>query len=88
MVSHKFFLSDVFPMNFEGGKFVLNKALSNHFQVSHTVNFTTVQPPGYRLAMQGCAAAAALTGCAAAAALTGCAALQGVFIHQTMLYVL
>ncbi|XP_018025315.1 mitochondrial import receptor subunit TOM40 homolog 1 [Hyalella azteca] len=40
--------TDVFPMVFEGGKFLLNKALSNHFQVSHTVNFSTVQPPGYR----------------------------------------
>lgn len=39
---------DVFPVMFEGGKFMLNKGLSNHFQVSHTVNFSTVQPPGYR----------------------------------------
>ena len=37
-------------MVFEGGKFVLNKALSNHFQVAHTVNFSTgeKQAPGYR----------------------------------------
>lgn len=40
--------TDVFPMVFDGGKFVLNKALSNHFQVSHSVDFSTVQPPGYR----------------------------------------
>jgi len=39
---------DVFPVMFEGGKFMLNKGLSNHFQVSHTINFSTVQPPGYR----------------------------------------
>ncbi|KAK4293554.1 hypothetical protein Pmani_017689 [Petrolisthes manimaculis] len=39
---------DVFPVMFEGGKFMLNKGLSNHFQVSHTVNLSTVQPPGYR----------------------------------------
>ncbi|XP_071544847.1 mitochondrial import receptor subunit TOM40 homolog 1 [Panulirus ornatus] len=39
---------DVFPVMFEGGKFMLNKGLSNHFQVSHTINFSTLQPPGYR----------------------------------------
>ncbi|XP_076028330.1 translocase of outer membrane 40 [Oratosquilla oratoria] len=39
---------DVFPAVFDGGKFMVNKGLSNHFQVSHTINFSTMQPPGYR----------------------------------------
>jgi hypothetical protein len=37
----------VFPVNFEGFRFVLNKPLSNHFQVSHTVNMGMMQS-GYR----------------------------------------
>lgn len=39
---------DVFPINFEGAKVVLNKGLSNHFQVSHTINMSSTQPGGYR----------------------------------------
>lgn len=27
------FVSDVMPVNFEGGKLMINKAISNHFQV-------------------------------------------------------
>ncbi|XP_055352133.1 mitochondrial import receptor subunit TOM40 homolog [Paramacrobiotus metropolitanus] len=38
---------DVFPSNFEGFRFMLNKPLSNHFQVSHTVNVGMMQS-GYR----------------------------------------
>ncbi|OQV13227.1 Mitochondrial import receptor subunit TOM40-like protein 1 [Hypsibius exemplaris] len=38
---------DIFPVNFEGFRFVLNKPLSNHFQVSHTVNIGMMQS-GYR----------------------------------------
>lgn len=40
-------VADVFPVNFEGFRFVLNKPLSNHFQVSHTVNVGMMQN-GYR----------------------------------------
>jgi len=39
---------DVFPMNFEGAKLMINKGLSNHFQVSHTLNLSSVTPSGYR----------------------------------------
>jgi mitochondrial import receptor subunit TOM40 len=39
---------DVMPMNFEGARFIVNKGLSNHFQVSHTLNLSTAQPGGYR----------------------------------------
>lgn len=36
------------PMNFEGAKLMVNKGLSNHFQVSHTINLSSTQPSGYR----------------------------------------
>ncbi|XP_004523968.1 mitochondrial import receptor subunit TOM40 homolog 1 [Ceratitis capitata] len=39
---------DVQAMTFEGAKVMLNKGLSNHFQVSHTLNLCTAQPSGYR----------------------------------------
>lgn len=39
---------DVFPVNFEGAKLMLNKGLSNHFQISHTVNMSSMTPSGYR----------------------------------------
>ncbi|KAG8183528.1 hypothetical protein JTE90_003876 [Oedothorax gibbosus] len=39
---------DVFPNPFEGSKVMVNKALSNHFQISHTLNLTNATPPGYR----------------------------------------
>lgn len=39
---------DVMAMTFEGAKVMLNKGLSNHFQVSHTLNLCTTQPSGYR----------------------------------------
>lgn len=41
---------DIFPQCFEGGKFIFSKGLSSHFQVSHTVNLSTVNPAasGYR----------------------------------------
>lgn len=35
-------------MTFEGAKVMLNKGLSNHFQVSHTLNLCSTQPSGYR----------------------------------------
>lgn len=36
------------PTNFEGAKLMIQKGLSNHFQVSHTINLCTTQPSGYR----------------------------------------
>jgi len=39
---------DVFPMFFEGYKFLVNKGLSQHFQVSHTLTLSGSQPSGYR----------------------------------------
>ncbi|XP_015905689.1 mitochondrial import receptor subunit TOM40 homolog 1 [Parasteatoda tepidariorum] len=38
---------DVFPTVFDGSKFMVTKALSNHFQISHTLNMTSPNP-GYR----------------------------------------
>lgn len=39
---------EVFPNNFEGAKLMVNKGLSNHFQISHTLNMSSVTPSGYR----------------------------------------
>ncbi len=38
----------VFPMYFEGAKLLVNKALSSHFQVSHTMTMSSAAPSGYR----------------------------------------
>uniref|UniRef100_T1IQW4 Uncharacterized protein n=1 Tax=Strigamia maritima TaxID=126957 RepID=T1IQW4_STRMM len=35
---------DVFPVNFEGAKLMINKGLSNHFQISHTLNMSSAFP--------------------------------------------
>ncbi|XP_076367070.1 mitochondrial import receptor subunit TOM40 homolog 1-like [Tachypleus tridentatus] len=39
---------DIFPVNFEGAKLMVNKGLSNHFQISHTLSMSSVTPSGYR----------------------------------------
>lgn len=39
---------DVFPGVFEGCRLVVNKVLSNHFQISHSVIMSSLQPSGYR----------------------------------------
>ena len=39
---------DVMPMFFEGYKFLVNKGLSQHFQVSHTLSLSNTTPSGYR----------------------------------------
>lgn len=39
---------DLFPVPFEGAKLVINKGLSNHFQISHTMSMSSLQPSGYR----------------------------------------
>jgi len=39
---------EIFPVNFEGAKIVVQKGLSNHFQVSHSLNLSSLTPSGYR----------------------------------------
>lgn len=39
---------DVFPVPFEGAKLVINKGLSNHFQICHNLTMSVLQPSGYR----------------------------------------
>ena len=39
---------DVFPVNFEGAKLMFNRGLSNHFQISHTINMSSFTSSGYR----------------------------------------
>ncbi|KAG7469242.1 hypothetical protein MATL_G00126810 [Megalops atlanticus] len=39
---------EVFPMQMEGVKLVVNKGLSNHFQVNHTITLSTLGDSGYR----------------------------------------
>lgn len=43
-----FSVSEVFPLQMEGVRLVVNKGLSNHFQVSHTVTLSTLGESGYR----------------------------------------
>ena len=35
-------------MNFEGAKLVIQKGLSNHFQISHHMTMSSVTPSGYK----------------------------------------
>lgn len=39
---------EIFPINFEGAKLMLNKGLSSHFQISHTINMSSIMPSGYK----------------------------------------
>ncbi|XP_004926637.1 mitochondrial import receptor subunit TOM40 homolog 1-like [Bombyx mandarina] len=39
---------EVMPVNFEGGKLMVNRGLSNHFQMSHTLTMSS-QQNGYKL---------------------------------------
>jgi len=39
---------EIFPMAFEGTKLVVQKALSNNFQVSHSLTMSNMMPSGYR----------------------------------------
>ncbi|KAH8303109.1 mitochondrial import receptor subunit TOM40 homolog 1 [Drosophila kikkawai] len=39
---------DIQAVTFEGAKIMLNKGLSNHFQVSHSINMSNTVPSGYR----------------------------------------
>ncbi|KAM9242411.1 mitochondrial import receptor subunit TOM40B isoform 1-T1 [Dugong dugon] len=40
---------DVFPAQMEGVKLIVNKVLSSHFQVAHTVHMSALGLPGYHL---------------------------------------
>lgn len=35
-------------MPFEGARFVVNKGLSNHFQINHSLTMSSLQPSGYK----------------------------------------
>ncbi|GJQ79374.1 hypothetical protein Trydic_g16233 [Trypoxylus dichotomus] len=39
---------NVFPTCFEGARVMLTRGLSNHFQISHTINMSSITPSGYR----------------------------------------
>ncbi|XP_014247388.1 mitochondrial import receptor subunit TOM40 homolog 1-like [Cimex lectularius] len=39
---------EIFPVNFEGAKIAVQKGLSNHFQISHSLNMSSITPSGYR----------------------------------------
>lgn len=39
---------DIFPVNFEGAKIAVQKGLSNHFQITHSLNMSSLTPSGYR----------------------------------------
>lgn len=39
---------DLFPNPFEGAKLIINKGLSNHFQISHTATMSSLTPSGYK----------------------------------------
>lgn len=39
---------DIFPIIFEGFKFTLNKMLSTHFQINHSLTMSSVVPSGYK----------------------------------------
>uniref|UniRef100_A0A069DSL0 Putative mitochondrial import receptor subunit tom40 isoform 1 n=1 Tax=Panstrongylus megistus TaxID=65343 RepID=A0A069DSL0_9HEMI len=39
---------ELFPLNFEGAKIAVQKGISNHFQISHTLNMSSITPSGYR----------------------------------------
>lgn len=39
---------DIFPVPFEGAKLVINKGLSNHFQICHNLTMSALQPSGYK----------------------------------------
>lgn len=43
-------LAELFPQTFEGGRFLVSKGLSSHFQVSHTLTMSQVSPQdsGYK----------------------------------------
>ncbi|XP_033224498.1 mitochondrial import receptor subunit TOM40 homolog 1-like [Belonocnema kinseyi] len=41
-------VKDLYPRNFEGAKLIVKKSLSQHFNVTHSIIFSSVTPSGYR----------------------------------------
>jgi len=39
---------EIFPTPFEGAKVIVNKGLSNHFQIGHSLTMSNLQPSGYK----------------------------------------
>lgn len=39
---------DIYPQCFEGFRFQLNKQLSSHFQINHSLTLSTMMPSGYK----------------------------------------
>lgn len=48
LTTNTFLIAELQPMPFEGARIIINKGLSEHFQISHTINMSSVTPPGYR----------------------------------------
>jgi hypothetical protein len=48
-ITNKFlpFFVDAFPQCFEGAKLLLNKGISSHFQVSHSLALSSLSPGTY-----------------------------------------
>lgn len=40
-------VKDLYPHNFEGGKLLINRILSNHFRVAHSIVLSPITPSGY-----------------------------------------
>ena len=47
---NKFYIDfvDVYPVPFEGAKVMVNKGLSNHFQISHSMTMSSMVPSCYK----------------------------------------
>lgn len=41
-------VKDLYPQNFDGARLVINKILSDHFNVTHTITLSSVTPSGYK----------------------------------------
>ncbi|CAK9821040.1 Mitochondrial import receptor subunit TOM40 homolog 1 [Anthophora plagiata] len=41
-------IKDIYPQNFEGARLNINKILSEHFNVTHTITLSSVTPSGYK----------------------------------------
>ncbi|KAF3425708.1 hypothetical protein E2986_00815 [Frieseomelitta varia] len=41
-------VKDLYPQNFEGARLIINKILSDHFNVTHSITLSSVTPSGYK----------------------------------------
>ncbi|XP_017877895.1 mitochondrial import receptor subunit TOM40 homolog 1-like [Ceratina calcarata] len=41
-------VKDIYPQNFEGARLTINKILSDHFNVTHSITLSAVTPSGYK----------------------------------------